>query len=243
MNAAWIYLLHGQYSAARRLLEKAVAIEESGEPGIVTFIGSLTLMGNLFLMQNRLDSAGEWYRRSLSLLEKTDHVYKHAFLALTYCGLGRIEISRREYDRALDLYKKAKGAVAAGPEGLGLGYMQVKALLGMAVTFHDLGLIRESKNSFLEAEELLRTKQGYDFSWIWDGCDAQAYYDLAAHQALCRNTAKAMELLALARGCGWADLVRLDADTFFSSLRELPQFQSLREELEHRNSLPEHPDF
>jgi hypothetical protein len=113
----------------------------------------------------------------------------------------------------------------------------------MAVTFHELGVIRESKDSYRQAEELLRTKQDYDFSWIWEGSDAQAYYDLASYQALCHHTDQALELLARARVCGWSDLARLDADAFLFSVRELPQFVSLREELEQQNPLPEYPDF
>jgi tetratricopeptide (TPR) repeat protein len=220
-----------------------VAIEESGKPGIVTFIGSLTLMGSLQLRQNRFDSAEDWYRRSLSLFVDTDHVYRNAFLALTYCGLGRIEVLRRDFDKALDLYKKAKEAVASGPEGLGMGYMHIKTLLGTGVTFHELGVLQESKTSAEQAEELLDTKKGYDFSWIWEGSDALAYYDLATYYALCNQPDRALQLLSRACERGWADLAQLDAEPFFSGLREHPRLISLREELNQRQPLREHPDF
>ena len=88
MNAAWIFLLRGHYQEAGKALSQAVAIEESGKPGIVRFVGALTLMGNFHLRQGQLDQAQSWYRRSLALLEGVDHVYREPFQSLTYCGLG-----------------------------------------------------------------------------------------------------------------------------------------------------------
>lgn len=231
MNAAWIQLLHGRYQEAEEQLDRAVAIEESGKAGIVTFVGSLTMMGNLYLRQNQYDSAEEWYNRSLKVLKKTDHVYTGAFQALTYCGKGQIEFANRNYDQALQSYKKAKAIIEKVSHGLGIGYVLAKTCLGMAKAFHELGMSQEAKSHFQKSLQLIEKKQDYDFSWIWEGSDAQAYYDLASYQALLNRPEEALDYLKKALDCGWADLPLLENDECFDSLRVLPEYKQITQSL------------
>ncbi len=227
MNAAWIHLLHGRYKEAKEQLDTAVALEESGKAGIVIFVGSLTMKGNLYLRQKRYDKALEWYDRSLDILEKTDHVYTGAFRALTYCGICQIEFSNRDYDKSLQNYKKAKAIIDEVSHGLGIGYVLARIFIGMAKAFHELGMSREAKSHYQKSLQLIEKKQGYDFSWIWEGCDAQAYYDLASYQALLNRPEEALDYLKKAIGCGWADLPHLENDECFDALRDLPEYKKL----------------
>jgi len=224
MNAAWIHLLHGRYKEAKEQLDKAVVLEESRKAGIVTFVGSLTMMGNLYLHQNQYDRAAEWYDRSLEILEKTDHVYTGAFQALTFCGMGQIEFAERNYDKALQSFKKANEIIKRVSHGLGIGYMLAKTTIGMAKAFQELGMSREAKSHFQESLRLIEKKQGYDFSWIWEGSDAQAYYDLASYKALLNRSDEALEYLKQAIDCGWADLPLLENDECFDALRDLSEY-------------------
>jgi serine/threonine protein kinase/tetratricopeptide (TPR) repeat protein len=227
MNAAWIHLLHGRYLDAREQLEKAVAIEETGKAGIVTFVGSLTMIGNLYLRQKQYAQASDWYDRSLKVLAKTDHVYTGAFQALTHCGMGQIEFTGRNYDKALQSYKKAKTIIDKVSHGLGIGYALAKTYIGMAKAFHELGMSREAKSHYQKSLQLIENKQDYDFSWIWEGSDAQAYYDLASYQALLNHPQEALNYLKKAIDCGWADLPQLENDECFDSLRYLPDYKKL----------------
>jgi TolB-like protein/Tfp pilus assembly protein PilF len=225
MNSAWIYLLHGRYEPAQSFLRQAIELEESGKGEMVKFVGSLTLMGNLFQRQNEMTKAKEWYQRSLEVLKRSDHVYTPAFLAMTYSGLGRIEFSQWNYDLALANYRKAQGAIEKGRSGIGMGYVRIQVQIGMAKAFHGLGLTQEAKRQYSDANTLLAEKQEYDFSWIWEGCDAQAFYEFACYHAFLNQPQAALEHLTRAVEYGWADWTAIDNETCFETLRTEPEFQ------------------
>jgi serine/threonine protein kinase/tetratricopeptide (TPR) repeat protein len=231
MNAAWIHFLHGRYEQARSQLERAVAIEESGKAGIVTFVGSLTMMGNLYLRERRFDRALDWYARSLKVLDKSDHVYTAAFKALTYCGIGQIDWIGRHFDRALESFKRAKAIIDDVSHGLGFGYFAAKIYIGMAKSFHELGMSREAKKHFQKSWDLIEKKKDFDFSWIWEGSDAQAYYDLASFKALLNRPEEALEFLHKAIDCGWIDIPQMTNDDCFDTLRESPEYRQILNEL------------
>ena len=94
----------------------------------------------------------------------------------------------------------------------------------MAKAFQELGMSREAKSHFQESLRLIEKKQGYDFSWIWEGSDAQAYYDLASYKALLNRSDEALEYLKQAIDCGWADLPLLENDECFDALRDLSEY-------------------
>ena len=238
MNMAWIYLLHGQYQKARENLERAVAIEESGKTVLVKFVGALTLMGNVYIRQDQLDTALDWYQRSLALLEKADHVYREPFIALTYCGLGNIDFRRCHYDESIEHYRRACDIISQYPRSLGIGYFLLKARLGLARAFHLLSMNRESKHQFQEAHELFKNKYGYDFSWIWEGCDAQACYDFASYFAAMNRQKDSFKYLQKAIECGWRDLPFLQSDDTFSRFRNKTEFAKIVQELKNRKPLP-----
>jgi serine/threonine protein kinase/Flp pilus assembly protein TadD len=220
MNVSWIYLLHGKYDEAEMFLEKAASIERSGKQAMVKFVGAQTLLASLFLRRGQLDEAKTLYLQSAEFLEKTDHMYTSPFLALTYCGLGSVEIEKGLSDRALQHYKKARGLILEHPKSLGLGFFLVKAHLGMARAFHLLGMSREEKKHIQEALDLSMDKETYDFSWIWEGCDAQMYYEFASYFASVHNEKDTFLNLQKAIDCGWAELPWLESDMSFESLRK-----------------------
>jgi len=232
MNAAWIFLLRGLHDEAQEALSQAVAIEESGKPVINRFVGALTLMGNLHLRRGQLDEAQSWYRRSLALLEGVDHVYREPFKALTYCGLGTVYFGRGRNDEALLEFKRAEILISRHPRSLGIGYFLLRAYLGQARTYFALGDISESKKRFEKAADLYKTKQGFDFNWIWEGCDAQVHYDIAGYFALLNKKQEAIENLRRAVALGWRDVPAFKADELFAAFRRLPSFAKMIEKLE-----------
>ncbi len=231
---AWIYMLNGQYEAAKVHLEKAVAIEESEKFEGVKFVGALTLMGNLYLRQQRLEDALNWYRRSLDILEKSDHLYSTQFTALTYWGLGNIDFSQRRYDEALKNYKRACEVIEKHPKKLGIGYFLVYAYIEIAKTFHKLGMRSEANQKFQDALKLFQHKKGYNFSLLWSGSDAETYYAIASYYALLNRQKDAIESLQKAIDCGFADLPYIQADEDFDSLRNKPEFQRVVQNLRSR---------
>jgi tetratricopeptide (TPR) repeat protein len=239
MNAAWIFLLRGQYDEAKEALSQAVAIEESGKPAFARFVGALTLMGNLHLRQGQLDQAQSCYLRSLTLLEGVDHVYREPFQSLTYCGLGTLYFNQGRYDKAICEFKRAETLITRHPRSLGIGYFLLRAYLGQARTYFALGNISESKKQFEKAADLYGTKQVFDFNWIWEGCDAQVHYDMASYFALLNKKQEVIKNLRRAVDLGWRDVPALKADKLFADLRRWPSFAELIKMLEKpiKNSL------
>lgn len=97
---------------------------------------------------------------------------------------------------------------------------------------------RESKQQFQEAFELFKNKEEYDFSWIWEGCDAQTYYDFASYFAVINHQKDAFKYLQKAIECGWRDLPFLQSDDLFSRFRNKTEFADLVQELKNRKPLP-----
>ncbi|KAA0231070.1 tetratricopeptide repeat protein [candidate division KSB1 bacterium] len=238
MILGWIYMFHGQYPEAREYLEKAVAIEESEKFEGIKFIGALTLLGNLYFRQNQLDIAWDWYQRSLQRLEKSDHVYRETLMALTYCGLGNIHFGRGLYGDALVEYRRACEHITKHPKALGAGYILVKARVGLAKAFHQLEMSREAKQQFEEALPLFQNKQGFDFSWMTEVCEAQAWYDIASYHALAQHHKEALDALRKAVQCGWSDLPFLEAGESFRTLRDDAPFRKIVQTLMKRKPLP-----
>ena len=211
-----------------------MAIEESDKFEGVKFVGALTLLGNLYYRQQQMNSAQEWYEKSLDLLEKSDHLYAEPFTALTYCGLGNVELTRRRYDDARRNYKMAIEIIEKNPKALGIGYFATYAHLGVAKAFHKLGMNREATQQLEETLKLFQDRKGYDFSLIWEGSDAQILYDIASYHALLNDRQEALSHLRKAIACGWADVPYWHVDENFSRLRQEVEFQKVVQDLKPR---------
>jgi tetratricopeptide (TPR) repeat protein/KaiC/GvpD/RAD55 family RecA-like ATPase len=231
MNLAWIYLLEGNYEGAEANLNDTVKIEESGKYEGVKFVGGLTMMGNLCLRRGQLDEASDWYRRAFEVLRRTEHVYQQQFIALTYSGLGDVYWHKGSYDQAVGQYKTAVEVLARHPKGLGVGFYLIRAHLGMAKAFYRLGMNREAERELRDALELAATKQGYDFSWIWEGSDAEANYQIASCLALMNRASEATDHLRRAIEFGWRDASLIGTDEAFRHVRNEAQYNEILNQL------------
>ncbi|PYO59900.1 MAG: hypothetical protein DMD70_10395, partial [Gemmatimonadetes bacterium] len=229
IGLGWIYMLNGQYDVARTAFDRAVEIEETGRFKEIRFVGGLTLRAGLDLREGRWEDARTRLRRALERYEGTDHVYAEAFAALSYCGLAEIEERASNYDRAVEHYTRAGEIIAQHPERLGVGYLRVKAGLGLARAFHQLHMRRDEARQVEDACRLLERKQDYDFNWMWEGSDAQAQYDLARYHAAAGHQEEALRALRGAATYGWGDLPALEADDRFARYRDDPEFRAVRD--------------
>jgi tetratricopeptide (TPR) repeat protein len=237
MNAAWIYLLRGLYDEGREALSQAVAIETSGKPATMKFVGGLSMMGHFYLRRGELDQAESWFERSLKILEASDHVYREPFKALAYCGLGDLYFRRGRYAEALLEFKRAEALISRNQRSLGIGYFLVRAYLGQARACFALNDLAESKENFKKAADLFGNKQGFDFNWIWEGSDAQVHYDMAGYFALANKKEEAAEYLRRAVASGWRDLPAFEVDPLFADLRLAPSIAEIIEDLEKQPPL------
>ena len=241
LGLGWVYLLNGQYDLARALLDHTVRLEQTGEFKEVKFVGGLTLRGGLSLRENRLDDAAELFKRALDLYTAADHVYAEAFTALTHCGLGEIGIRRGTYDIALEHYTRAREICASNPQKLGIGYIAVKARLGLATVFQKLAMRREEAAHFQAAADLFSQKQGCDFNWMWEGSDAQACYDFARYHAASGRRKEAVASLWQAVESGWGDVPQLTLEETFGPYQADPELDAVRRAVAARGRIPEYP--
>jgi len=241
LGLAWVYLLNGQYDLARALLDHTVRLEQTGKFKEIKFVGGLTLRAGLALREDRLDDASELFQRALELYTAADHVYAEAFTALAHCGLGEIAIRRGTHDIALEHYTRACDICASNPQKLGIGYIVVKARLGLATVFHKLRMHREEATHFKAASDLFSQKQGYDFNWMWEGSDAQASYDVARYHAASRHRNEAVASLWEAVKAGWGDVPQLNSEESFAPYLADPELDAVRRAVAARGRIPEYP--
>ncbi len=234
---AWIYMQNGRYPEAKEHWEQAAAIEESGKFEGERFVGAFTHLGNWYARNQQPEAALECFQRSLKLLEKSDHFYCDTVRVLTYYYWGALHYHRGQYDEALKLYKTGRELITKNPRALGTGYLLVKIQIWQARSFYKLGMQREAKQSLEAALALFQSRKGYDFNLIWEGNDAQIYYDFAGYYALRHQPQEALEYLRKAVSCGWADLPSLESDEGFTRFREDAEYQKIVQEIKVRMML------
>ncbi len=230
LNLGWIYMIHGYYQKALEFLLQAEAVEAMPRTAGVSFVGAHTLMGNLFLRQHQLDVALKHYEDSMKSLRESDHVYRVAFMVLTYRGIGDVFFSKHEYDEAALQYLKGCDLISHHPKALAAGYFLVSCKLALAMAKRDSSI-------FEEACRLFAQKDGYDFHWIWEATDSQIHYEIAAYYALTGQNDLALKSLVNAVECGWGDSLFMNSDPRIAALRSEKQFKELSKRAEKIASL------
>ena len=233
-----IYLHAGQYDQARISLEHAAEIEEEGDWEMARFVGSIGLLARVAFRQGRLDEAATLLEKSFRVSGDVEHVYTAACKALSHCFVGDIYLRRRRYDEAMSAFRQAQTQVANSSRSLGIGWAQIRALAGLALSFHQLGMRREAEANYDQAVSLLTSKADYDFSGIWQGGQAEIHMELASYLALSHQHDEALAQLEKAVNCGWAETPRLETDPNLTTLSGSERFQEIHAELTARPPLP-----
>lgn len=229
-----VHLHCGRYEQARELLEIAADIEESGDYELGKFVGAIGLLARVAYRQGKLDEAAELLDRAFRVSGRSVHVYTPACNALAHCWQGDLLMTRRRRDEALRAFRAAQEQVAASPRSLGIGWAQLRAHVGLASGFHQLGMRRESLASFESAVELMASKQGYDFSGIWDTGEAQIQFELGCYLALSRRIPEALAAMEEAVERGWMESPRLRSDPMLAAIRGERRFQRIEARLAGR---------
>jgi tetratricopeptide (TPR) repeat protein len=233
-----LYLRSGRYAAARKAFEAAAEIEESGDFELARFVGALTLQGRIAAREGNLGQALEYYQRSNETSGATEHVYSAADRALGLCGQAEVLLRQKKSDEALPLFRQASEIVGKNPNSLGIGWMQLRALIGMARSFRQLGMQREEKTAFESAGELFQTKQGFDFNGIWEGGNGAIHYEFALAHAQANRAEEAEKSIRAAWTDGWREFSRLEHEPEMSRLREVIPFQNAVTDMQSRDSGP-----
>jgi len=228
--------LNGCYEQARILFDRGMAIEEAGRFRDVRFLGGLLMRAMLHLRENQLDTAEDMFLRATERYAEAEHVYCKVYTATAYCGLGEIAVQRGLYDEALVAYGHALDVATANPEKLGMGYLAIRARLGLATAFNALRMRRDETRELAAAAELFDQRDAYDFGWFSDACDGWAAIDFARFHSRAGRQADAMAFLKKAAATGWNDKRSLEIDECFACYAGIAEFEALRAELSGRCS-------
>ena len=218
MMLGWILMLRGRHSDALESLTRASEVERTGRFDVMQMVGAQTLLG---LVQYRLGNnadAEQTFRHALEYLNGRIHLYRDLFVGFTHCGLADVQLAHRLQDEAINEFSSARAAINRNPKGLGMGYCMVRLLTGLARSFQKLGMGREAREHLQQATDLFRAKEGYNFNVVWEGCDAQACYDLARACAVMDKRDLALKWLEEAIAAGWHDRGFLLRDESMSSI-------------------------
>jgi len=158
------------------------------------------------------------------------------YTATAHCGLGEIAVQRGLYDDALAAYGRALDVAAANPEKLGMGFLAVRARLGLATAFNALRMQRDERRELAAATDLLEQRAEYDFGWFAGACDGLAAIDFARFHSRAGRPADAMAYLRRAAASGWNDKQSLEMDQCFARYAGIAEFEVLRAELTRRCS-------
>ena len=229
--------LNGCYEEARTQLDRAVSIEEAGRFRDVRFLGGLLMRGMQHLRENQLETSRDMLERATERYAEAEHVYCKVYTATAYCGLGEIAVQRGLYDDALAAYGEALNVAEANLEKLGMGFLAVRARLGLATAFNALRMQRDETRELTAAEQLIEQKAEYDFGWFAEVCDGLAAIDFARFHSRAGRQGEAIAYLRRAAASGWNDKQSLEMDQCFVGYAGIPEFEALRAELGARCSV------
>jgi tetratricopeptide (TPR) repeat protein len=226
-----LLLACGRYEEADAALARAATVERSGEFELARFVGGTALRGRVAYRQGRIDAAEALLDEGLALAAAADHVYSPAVRALARCWKGDVLRRKHRSAEALREYRQGSEQIDASPRSLGMGWVRIRASLGLSRAFHELMMRREAERSFAAAGELLASREHFDFACIWDGGEAEMRAELALAHAAAGRRDEACGELERAIASGFRDAPRLAAEPAFASMSELARFRDLEAEL------------
>ena len=195
------------------------------------------MLGRTAFRQGRLDEAERFLEKAFQVSGASPHIYTPACNALAHCWRGDLLMRQRRRDNALQSFRAGQEQVEESPRSLGIGWALLRSHVGLASAFHQLGMRREADASYQKAVALLQSKEGYDFSGIWDAGDAQVNMELASYLAQSHQTEAALRAMEKAVQAGWMETPRLDTDSTFDPIRDEPRFRLIQAELAARPQL------
>ncbi|MBI2839936.1 MAG: protein kinase [Acidobacteria bacterium] len=226
---ALVHMARGDYDRGEAMLRRAAEIEASDDFELARFVGAAVLLGWARLRRGARQEAADCLRTAVATLSTSEHVYAPAHLALARVGLGELAMRERRPDEAMSAFRQAAGGIEEKPRVLGGGWILQRARLGMARAFRKLGVPREAERLRGEAMALRASRQGFDFSGIWEGSEADLDVELAVVAAAAHHREEAIGLLARAVERGYADGVRLAGEPALSELAGEPQMARICE--------------
>jgi TolB-like protein len=234
-----VLLRCGRYEDACAAARRAAEIDESGRVEGPRMPGAHTLLGLALARLGRAAESSLALAVAVERLATHDHVYTPAFRAITSIGLAENALRQGETDEAYARYREAIDTCGQHARAIGMGWIAARARLGVAAAAHALIIPREPDERLGEALALLRDRDGFDFSTVFQGGPAIAWMDAARCFARLGRDHDAFEAFVRAVDAGWSDPVALDVRDGLEALRSRPAFFRLIQVVAERAALPD----
>lgn len=194
-----VELARGRYEAAREAFERASAS------------GGGALGGWAELRLGDPERARIAFARARGGAARDPRPSAAASEALAWVGEGEAHLQRGRPAEAFEAYKHAVRRIAANPGTPGGGWVQARAILGLAKAAAATGLRREAEAAIARATELLESRAGLDFGPHALGGEAAVVFERAVARAGAGDREGAQVDLDRAAARGFADLRALEA--------------------------------
>lgn len=194
-----VELARGRYEAAREAFERASAS------------GGGALGGWAALRLGDPERARIAFARARGTAARDPRPSAAAGEALAWVGEGEAHLQRGRPAEAFEAYKHAVQRIAANPGTPGGGWVQARALLGLAKAAAASGLRREAEAAIARATELLESRSELDFGPQWLGGEAALVFERAVARVGAGDREGALSDLDRAVAHGFGDLRALEA--------------------------------
>ncbi|MEO6212144.1 MAG: protein kinase [Vicinamibacterales bacterium] len=167
---AWAHQSLGNLLTCQWCVERAVALETT--PGAKPTAGASGLLGECLRLQGQLPEARAACLAGIAAAERSDHMYRDTFRAISLCGLARTALDQGDAAAAHAALTQVVAHLRGRERTLGGGFLLVQALAGLARSGDGIASLKE-------ATRLFRERDRFNFSLLWTCDDETTLVELA----------------------------------------------------------------
>jgi tetratricopeptide (TPR) repeat protein len=160
----------GNLTEAKWCVERAIALEK--EPGAAPTAGASGYLGECLRLMGQLHEARAACLAGIETAERSDHMYRDTFRAVSLCCLARTALDQVDHPAAHAALTQVLAQIRGRERTLGGGYLVVQALAGLTRA-------GAGPDSFEEAQRLFEGRDRYNFSLLWTCNDETTLVELA----------------------------------------------------------------
>jgi serine/threonine protein kinase/Flp pilus assembly protein TadD len=191
LGLAWAHQSLGNLSECRWCVERAIALE--GVPGATPTAGASGFLGECLRLSGQLAEARAAGLAGIEAAERSDHMYRDTFRAISLCSFARTALDQGDTAAAHAASTQVLAHIRGRERTLGGGFLVVQALAALARA-------GEGQESLAHAMRLFEERDRFNFSLLWTCNDETTLVDLA--RASAALGLPGVEMLVRARDAG-----------------------------------------
>jgi len=191
VGLGWAHLGLGNLQECQWCIERAIALESA--PGAVPTAGASGYLGECLRLRGDLSAARTACMAGIEAAERSDHMYRDTYRAISLCALGRTALDQGDSGAARAALTQVISHIRGRERTLGGGFLIIQALAGLTRG-------GEGEEPFAQAMELFEKRDRYNFSLLQTCDEPTTLVELARASATLGRPAG--EMLARAGDAG-----------------------------------------